>query len=373
MKYLHEYKVWKEDPFFEPDTHMELRAITNEEDIKERFEQELIFNADGIKALMGVGTNRINKYTVARLTTGVGNYLNNLYGKDVCQVRGVVIGYDTRNNGSYLAKIVAEVLSGLGIKAYLYAHARPLPQVVFSVKLWNAVAGIVLSAGTLPTEYNGYKVYDENGQMLSLEAEQQVKNCIDAISDYRTINFESNYSLITMGDVTDNFIQSVLKCSILKDKEPKEKLKILYTPLHGTGYIPIWKILRLAGFTQINVVEEQARQDGNFTTVMMPNPEDERAFDLAISYARRKNADIILGTDPGCEKVGLLVKSGDGYSYIGNDKIEKLLTVFTPANEAGTVEMKRINAVVKVLLIAEMAAYYEAKNKTLADVLNDIN
>ena len=211
MEYMKEFEHWKNDEFFDKTTRDELSKLNPETDTKEiedRFYRDLEFGTGGLRGVMGAGTNRMNKYTVGKATKGLGEYLLDTYGTDVCAKRGVVIGYDTRNNSEYFAKTAANVLSSMGIRAYLHAHARPTPQLSFSVKFWDAVAGVVVTASHNPKEYNGYKVYDEFGCQLVPWQAKQVISYVNAVADYRTIDFTGNSSLIQMGDVTDNFINA---------------------------------------------------------------------------------------------------------------------------------------------------------------------
>jgi phosphoglucomutase len=275
----------------------------------------------------------------------------------------VVIGYDTRNNSEYFSKTAASVLSGMGIKVYLHAHARPTPQLSFSVTFWNAVAGVVVTASHNPKEYNGYKVYDEFGCQLVPWQAKQVIAYVDAIKDYRTINFEGNDSLISMADVTDNFVMAVLKQSRYKDEAGKANLHVVYTPLHGTGNVPVQKALRMDGFKQVDSVAEQVVADGNFPTVISPNPEDRRALQLGIAQAERTGADIVLGTDPDSDRVGVAVKTEDGYQLMTGNQIGALLMDFVLNNT--DLSAYKNPAVVKTVVTSELGAEI-ARKKGLA-------
>lgn len=276
MSYKERYEQWLNDEFFDEATRKELEAINDEKEIEDRFYRDLEFGTGGLRGVMGAGTNRMNKYTVGKATMGLGRYLLDTYGAEACKNRGVVIGYDTRNNSEFFSRTAANVLSGMGIRVYLHAHARPTPQLSFSVKFWNALAGVVVTASHNPKEYNGYKVYDEFGCQLVPGQAKQVISYVDAITDYHTINFIGDDSLIIMADVTDNFVMAVLKQSRYADLTAKQNLKIVYTPLHGTGNVPVQKVLRMDGFTQIDAVADQVNPDGDFPTVVSPNPADDR-------------------------------------------------------------------------------------------------
>lgn len=355
MNYRERYKQWINDAFFDEITRKELAALTDEKEIEDRFYRDLEFGTGGLRGVMGAGTNRMNKYTVGKATAGLGQYLLNIYGAEACKERGVVIGYDTRNNSEYFSKVTANVLSGMGICVYLHTHARPTPQLSFSVKFWNALAGVVVTASHNPKEYNGYKVYDEFGCQLAPWQAKQVISYVDAITDYHTINFAGDDSLISMTDVTDNFINAVMKQSRYDSKEAKADLKVVYTPLHGTGNVPVQKALRLDGFTQIDAVAEQVVPDGDFPTVVSPNPEDRRALELGIAQAKRTDADIVLGTDPDSDRVGIAVKVTDGeYQLMTGNQVGALLMNFILTHT----DMSKYQhpAVVKTVVTSELGA-----------------
>lgn len=357
MEYMKEFEHWKNDEFFDKTTRDELSKLNPETDTKEiedRFYRDLEFGTGGLRGVMGAGTNRMNKYTVGKATKGLGEYLLDTYGTDVCAKRGVVIGYDTRNNSEYFAKTAANVLSSMGIRAYLHAHARPTPQLSFSVKFWDAVAGVVVTASHNPKEYNGYKVYDEFGCQLVPWQAKQVISYVNAVADYRTIDFTGNSSLIQMGDVTDNFINAVLKQSRNNNKQSKENLHVIYTPLHGTGNIPVTKTLLLDDFKNVDHVNTQVVPDGNFPTVVSPNPEDRRALLMGIERAEKNGADIVLGTDPDCDRVGVAVKTGNGYQLMTGNQIGALLMDYVLSHtDLGTVHNP---SVVKTVVTSELGA-----------------
>ena len=355
MNYKERYEQWLTDDFFDEATRRELAVLTDEKEIEDRFYRDLEFGTGGLRGVMGAGTNRMNKYTVGKATAGLGQYLLDNYGPELCRSRGVVIGYDTRNNSEYFSRTAADVLSGMGIRVYLHAHARPTPQLSFSVKFWNALAGIVVTASHNPKEYNGYKVYDEFGCQLVPWQAKQVISCVDAITDYHSINFIGDQSLISMADVTDNFVSAVLKQSRYNESKSKADLRIVYTPLHGTGNVPVQKALRLDGFTQIDAVAEQVVPDGNFPTVVSPNPEDRRALEMGIAQAKRTGADIVLGTDPDSDRVGIAVKDADGnYHLMTGNQVGALLMNFV-LNHTDLSKYPH-PAVVKTVVTSELGA-----------------
>ena len=308
MGYLAVYNNWINDNFFDEDTREELGCITFEKEIEDRFYKELEFGTGGLRGIMGAGTNRLNKYTVGKVTLGLGHYLMDSYGKDECIERGVVIGFDTRNNSKEYARVVADVLTGLGLKVYLMKDARPTPQLSFSVPYYKALAGVVLTASHNPKEYNGYKVYDEYGCQLVPSQADRVIQYVNEVIDYQSIDFEGNDTLLTFIDNTEEFVSEVYKQQRIKNEIIKNNLNVVYTPLHGSGRIPVSKILEMDGFHCASLVDEQANDDGDFSTVKSPNPEDKEALTLGIELAKELNADIVLGTDPDCDRVGIAVK-----------------------------------------------------------------
>lgn len=331
MNYLDKFNFWKNNEFFDAKTREELNMLSADRDQKEiedRFYQDLEFGTAGLRGIMGAGTNRMNKYTVGKASSGLGKFLLDTYGAEACKKRGVAIAYDTRNNSYDYASVSANVLSGLGIKVYLHDSARPIPVLSFSVLYYNAVAGIVITASHNPKEYNGYKVYDEHGCQFVSEMADRVVSYVNSITDYTTINFNGNDDLIHHIDITNKYISEILKQSRFSNKQAKEKLKIVYTPLHGSGYIPVCKALASDGFTNVDVVVSQSSPNGNFPTVVSPNPEDRRALELGIKQAEETGADIVLGTDPDSDRVGAAVKTKDGFKLITGNQMGALLVDF---------------------------------------------
>lgn len=355
MNYKDRYEQWLRDDFFDENTRKELSALTDEKEIEDRFYRDLEFGTGGLRGIMGAGTNRMNQYTVGKATAGLGKYLLDTYGAEVCETRGVVIGYDTRNNSNFFSRTAANVLSGMGIRVYLHSDARPTPQLSFSVNFFHALAGVVITASHNPKEYNGYKVYDEFGCQLVPKQAKQVISYVDIVTDYHSINFTGDNSLISMVDVTDNFVMSVMKQSRYENKQAKGNLKVVYTPLHGTGNVPVQKAFRLDGFTQVEAVAEQVVPDGNFPTVVSPNPEDRRALEMGIAQAKSTDADIVLGTDPDSDRVGIAVKVADGeYHLMTGNQVGALLMDFVLENtDLSALEHP---AVVKTVVTSELGA-----------------
>lgn len=355
INYMETYEQWLNDDFFDKDIRKELSLLIDVKEIEDRFYKNLDFGTGGLRGIMGAGTNRMNKYTVGKATKGLGKFLLSTYGQELCKKRGVVIGYDTRNNSKYFSTVAADILTGMGIKVYLHAEARPTPQLSFSVKILKALAGIVITASHNPKEYNGYKVYDEFGCQLVPQQAKQVIEYVNSVEDYHCINFVGNNDLLEMVEVTDNFVSAVMKQSRYKNNEAKSKLKIIYTPLHGTGYIPVIKTLNMDGFTQIKSVKEQTIADGNFPTVVSPNPEDRRALELGIMQAKENDADIVLGTDPDSDRVGIAVKKSKGeYQLMTGNQVGALLMKFIL--EHTNVEAYDNPAIVKTVVTSELGA-----------------
>lgn len=361
MGYLDIYKDWIENDYFDKSIRDELKHIASEKEIEDRFYKELEFGTGGLRGIMGAGTNRLNKYTIGKVTLGLGNYLIDSYGMDVCESRGVVIGFDTRNNSKSYAQVTADVLSSLGIRVYLMKNARPTPQLSFSVPYYNALAGVVITASHNPKEYNGYKVYDEYGGQLVPSQADQVIRFVKNVKDYRLINFVGNNSLVSIIDNTDAFVEEVFKQQRIKDREAKSNLNIVYTPLHGSGRVPVSKILEMDGFTCVSLVDEQANDDGNFSTVKSPNPEDKDALILGIELAKELNADIVLGTDPDCDRVGVAVKnSSDEYQLLTGNQIGALLMDFI-IRHTDLDELEK-PAIIKTIVTSELGAKIAEKN-----------
>ena len=352
--YLEAFNEWKTNSFFDEETRNELCSLSDEKEIEDRFYCDLEFGTGGLRGVMGAGTNRMNKYTVGKATYGLGLYLLDTFGQEKCIQGGVCIGYDTRNNSGDFAKVCAGILSGMGIKVYLHSQARPTPMLSFSVKHTGALAGIVLTASHNPKEYNGYKVYDEYGCQLTTEAAKKLLTVINGISDIKTVPFDENKELIELVDHTDIFVDAVLEQSRLCDTDAKKNLNIVYTPLHGTGRVPVLEALKRDGFERIDTVEAQCTEDGNFPTVVSPNPEDRRALTLGIEQAERCGADIVFGTDPDCDRVGIAVKTGEGYQLMTGNQVGALLVDYVLSNTDMSKAEKA--AVIKTVVTSELGA-----------------
>ena len=354
MNYSDRFEFWKTDPFFDAETKSELEALdlsSDKKEIEDRFYRDLEFGTGGLRGVMGAGTNRMNRYTVGKATAGLGKFL--LDSVPGAAEKGVVIGYDTRNRSAEFAQTAADVLSAMGIRVCLYKEARPVPQLSFTVAYLGCAAGVMITASHNPKEYNGYKVYDAYGCQLVPWQAQRVIEYVNAVTDYRSIDFSGDPSLIEEVDATEEFIAAVRKQARLSDKSAKERLKIVYTPLHGTGYVPVTETLLREGFTSLRHVEEQTAADGDFPTVFSPNPEDKKALEMGIAQAEREDADIVLGTDPDCDRVGIAVKHNGSYVLMTGNQVGALLMQYV----LGSTELDgKKKAVVKTVVTSELGA-----------------
>ncbi len=434
MGYKQTYESWLS--WADEDTKKELFALTDEKDIEDRFYQDLEFGTAGLRGIMGAGTNRMNRYTVAKATAGLSAYLKATYPKDLA--KGVVIAYDSRLHSADFAKETADVLTAAGIPVRLFKELEPIPVLSFAVKHFGAIAGVVITASHNPSEYNGYKVYGPNGGQLVPRDADVLTSYVEAVTDLSAIDDKGNENLLTWldQDLVDLFIDTIYRESYFKGNPPP--LSIVYTPIHGSGAVPVQKALAKAGFTDVHVVKAQEQPDGHFPTVSAPNPENEDALSLGISLAKEVGADLVIGTDPDSDRVGCAVRKGEGFTLISGNQMGALFTYFlcltrkdslTPAStmvktvvtgelgaEIGRSFSLQVvetltgfkyigekisdwendpthdfllgyeesygyltgthaqdkDAVVSAMVIAEMAAYFKKEGKTLSDVLVDL-
>ena len=303
---------------FDSETNKEILHLidTNSPDLEDRFYKDTEFGTGGMRGVMGAGTNRINKYTLGRATQGLSNYLIKNVKKDQLKV---VIAYDCRHNSKEFAKLVADVFTANNIKVFLFEDLRATPELSFAVRYLDCDAGIVLTASHNPPEYNGYKVYWADGGQIVPPHDNGIINEVKAI-DFSEINFNSNNDLIEeIGkDIDTAFINGSVKNGCLSQNIDREKLKVVFTPLHGTSIVSIPETLKKAGYTDVHIVEEQRLPDGNFPTVKSPNPEDPEALKLAIDLADKIGADIVIGTDPDCDRLGVAVRDTNGNMKLMN-------------------------------------------------------
>lgn len=314
MGYKETYELWLNQPDLDEGLKAEIKALTDEKDIEDRFYTELEFGTGGMRGKIGVGTNRMNRYTVAKATRGFGQYLlkEDMFNWE----KGVVIAYDSRHKSREFAETAAGVFGKMGIAAYLFEELRPTPELSFAVRHYKAAGGIVITASHNPKEYNGYKVYGpDGGQMVEASADALIGE-INKISDVFDIPVMSipegmNQGIIKMvgKSLDDAYLKAVEAVCI---PNPDCDLEVIYTPIHGAGNIPVRRALEDLGYKNVTVVPEQEFPDGDFSTTSYPNPENRDVFDLAMVLAEKKNADVIIGTDPDCDRVGVVAKNAEG-------------------------------------------------------------
>ena len=326
MDYKEEYQKWSTDPFFDAQTKQELAQIQgNEEEIKDRFYKTLEFGTAGLRGIIGAGTNRMNKYTVGKATQGLANFIK----KEKAEARGVAIAYDSRHMSKEFSEETALCLNANGIKTYVFDSLRPVPELSFAVRKLKAIAGIVITASHNPPEYNGYKVYWEDGAQIVSPKDKQIIAEVNAVRDYAQIQTISKEEAVKQGlyhvigkEIDDAYMEELKKLVLNPEVIQKEKdMKIVYTPLHGTGRMPVQRILKELGFTNVSIVKEQEMPDGDFPTVTLPNPEDKAAFKMALKLAQKEDADIVLATDPDADRLGVYAKNsktGEYMPFTGN-------------------------------------------------------
>lgn len=343
MTYKEKYEQWLS---FDEETRAELLAVKDEKEIEDRFYKDLEFGTGGLRGIMGAGSNRMNKYTVGRATYGLAQYIkskgeNNLK---------VAIAYDTRNNSAIFAKTAAGIFASCGFKVYLYETVVPVPVLSFTTAHLGCAAGVMITASHNPKEYNGYKVYDSKGCQLCTEDAKNAIGFINGITDFSSIPFsDSSDGIELIGEnVLSDYLKEVAKQSVYT--EPSD-LKIVYTPLHGTGNIPVRRML---DGMDVTVVKEQELPDGNFSTVRSPNPEEKDALTIAIAKAREIGADLVLGTDPDCDRVGIAVKSGDDYVLFTGNQTGALLVNFILTMKKDTLSSK--STLIKTIVTSELGA-----------------
>ncbi|MED9946619.1 MAG: phospho-sugar mutase [Peptacetobacter hiranonis] len=366
MSYKDIYNEWIESSYFDEDTKDELRGIADDEnEIKERFYKSLEFGTAGMRGIIGAGTNRMNVYTVRKATRGVCRYIERKFG-DEGKNRGVVIAHDSRRMSREFCEEAAATLAAYGIKAFVFDSLRATPMLSFAIRYLNCQMGIVITASHNPKEYNGYKVYGSYGGQICLDEANEIideVNSIESLGDIKVGSFDSylESGMITVldDDVDNAFNEAVL--SQVRDKkmvsENGDKLRIIYTPIHGTGNVPVRRALKDAGFTDVAVVKEQELPDTEFSTVEYPNPEEKAVFNIAIDMAKESNADLIIGTDPDCDRVGIVVRDNNGeYVVLNGNQTGAIIVnyLFSKMNEAGNIPEKPV--VIKTIVTSELGA-----------------
>ena len=321
------YEYWCTSPIFDDATKAELKSLEgNEDEIFDRFYRELEFGTGGLRGVIGAGTNRMNFYTVGKATQGLANFIN----KQGAAAKGVAIAFDSRRMSPEFADTAACVLAANGIKAYIFDSLRPTPELSFALRTLCCTAGIVVTASHNPPEYNGYKVYWEDGAQITAPKDAQIIGEVNAIKDYAEIKKMTTEEAKAAGlyevigkEIDDKYMEALKKLVLHPEaiKQMASSLKIVYTPLHGTGNVPVRRVLKELGFEQVTVVPEQELPDGNFPTVSYPNPEDKKAFALALDLAKKVDADLVLATDPDADRLGVYAKdtkTGEYKVFTGN-------------------------------------------------------
>lgn len=356
--YREKYRFWLEDDYFDEKTKEELRNITDEKELEDRFYQDLSFGTAGLRGKIGAGTNRMNQYTVALATQGLAQTIKNK-GQEAMD-RGVAIAYDVRKYSDVFAEITARVLAGNGIKAYLYDGIRTTPLLSYTVRRLKTIAGVVVTASHNPKDYNGYKVYWEEGSQILDDIAEEILDEIDGINSLREIRLMELDEGINKGliqyigkELDDEYNQKIIDMAINDDID--KDIKIVYTPLNGTGNIPVRRVLRERGFTNIVVVPEQENPDSNFTTVGYPNPEDPRAFEYSERLGREIGAEVLLATDPDCDRLAMGVINLDGgYTYLNGNQIGALLIHYILSSRNKKGDLPKNAAVVKSIVTGDL-------------------
>ncbi|MFI3213813.1 MAG: phospho-sugar mutase [Eubacteriales bacterium] len=378
MSYMEEYKFWLEDSYFDDETKAELAAIKdNEAEIEDRFYKELDFGTGGLRGVIGAGTNRMNLYTVRKATQGLANYILKQGGSE----KGVAIAYDSRFMSPEFADEAALCLAANGIKAYVFDALRPTPELSFAVRRLGCISGIVVTASHNPPEYNGYKVYWEDGAQVTAPKDKEIITEVKNVTDYHTVKIMTKEAAmeaglyVVIGEEIDDEYMVELKKQIIHPEiisEMADDIKIVYSPFNGTGNVPVRRILSELGFKNVYVVAEQEMPDPKFTTLDYPNPEDPKAFTLALKLAKEKDADIVLATDPDADRLGIYAKdtkTGDYIPFTGNMS-GMLIAEYLLREKAVTGTMPVNPALIKTIVTTNMAdGIAEKYNAKLIEVL----
>ena len=375
MGYKNNYETWLNNPYFDGETKEELNSIKdNEKEIEDRFYKNLEFGTAGLRGIIAAGTNRINKYTVRRATFGLANYIIKNTTEEE-KNRGVVIAHDNRYMSREFCIETANTLAACGIKAYIFDGLRTTPELSFAVRKLNTIAGIVITASHNPPEYNGYKVYWEDGAQVMPEIANAITDEINSIEDYSkipTITEENKNLVVMLGEEQDTaFIEAVKTQSIRKDVIEKvgKEFKIVYTPLCGTGNIPIKRALNEVGFENVLIVPEEEMPDPNFAGIEYPNPEEEKALTRGIALAKTSGSDLVIATDPDCDRVGVAVKTVSGeYALLTGNQIGGLLTNYIIEGLKENNKLREDSVLIKTIVTSEFGADIAKANNI--DVLN---
>ena len=357
--FRNEYLRWCSNVKEDTDLIKELSDIKDDENkIEDAFYRDLEFGTGGLRGVIGVGTNRMNIYMVRKASQGLANYVNNRF-KDN---RSIAISYDSRIKSDVFAKTAAEVFAGNGIKVFIYKELMPTPCLSYAVRELHCSAGIMVTASHNPSKYNGYKVYGEDGCQITTNAAKEILdeiNNLDVFNDVKHGNYQEllDNGLIEIIDdeIYTHFIERVKQESLLFGEEVNKSVKIIYSPLHGTGLKPVTRILRESGYTDVIVVKEQEEPDGNFTTCPYPNPEIKEAMQVGIDYAKKYQADLLVATDPDCDRVGIAVKGKEDYVLITGNQVGVLLLDYICSQRIKYNKMPKDPVAVKTIVTTDMA------------------
>lgn len=362
-EYRVRYQQWLDDPSIDEETKAELRSIANDEnEIKERFFKELEFGTGGLRGIIGNGSNRLNQYTVGKASQGLANYIK----KEGTQEKGVAIAYDSRFMSPEFAEVAGLIFAANGIPAFVYPSLRPVPMLSFAVRELGCTAGVVLTASHNPPEYNGYKVYWADGAQVVAPRDKGIITEVNAVTDFGQIQRMDKaeavekklFNLIgeEVDEAFDKNVQAQLMCPDMIQRMG-DKLNIVYTPLHGSGNMPVRRNLAKAGFKNVYIVKEQEQPDSSFSTVDYPNPEDTKVFVLAQKLAAEVDADVIIGTDPDCDRVGAMVKNEKGeFVALTGNMVGALATEYILARRKEQGRLPENGAVIKTIVSTEMIA-----------------
>lgn len=378
MDYMKIYESWCSDPYFDDQTKEELKAIAADAaEIEDRFYRRLEFGTGGLRGVIGAGTNRMNIYTVRQATQGLANYILAQGGQE----RGVAIAYDSRQMSPQFAEEAALCLNANGIQTYRFESLRPTPELSFAVRELGCIAGIVITASHNPREYNGYKVYWEDGAQITPPHDKNILAEVAKVTEFSAVKTMSRKDAQAQGmyrtigsEIDDRYMEQLKKQSIHPELIPQaaDKIRIVYTPLHGTGNLPVRRVLKELGFTNVYVVKEQELPDGTFPTVAYPNPEDEKAFTLALALAKETDADLVLATDPDADRLGVCAKdtkTGEYVSFTGNMS-GMLVAEYVLRERTKTGTMPNRPALIETIVTTDMAkAVAAAYDTALIEVL----
>lgn len=360
MNYKEKYNMWLEDDYFDEETKAELRAIEDEKEIEDRFYTDLSFGTAGLRGKIGAGTNRMNKYTVALATQGLASTIVNKGQKAMDM--GVAIAYDVRQYSDEFSETAARVLAANGIKTYLFDGIRPTPILSYAVRELGTISGIVVTASHNPREYNGYKAYWEEGSQILDDIADEILDEISKIDDFKEIKIMDLEEALEKGlieyigsEIDEKYNREILNKKIRDGDELDKDIRVVYTPLNGTGNIPVRRVLKDRGFENVFVVAKQENPDPNFTSVGYPNPEDPKAFDLSVEFGKEKDADILVATDPDADRIAIMVKNKDGeFIFLNGNQTGALLVNYILSSLYKKDKLPKNPAIVKSIVTGDL-------------------